>query len=178
MKGALIFSAGLGFSFALREVYRIKWLRRKLPDKFFIYSQTASGILFTAFSIVAIGETLKGAEVQHKLVFMAAASSPEEAKSLMLVFVRETVMQLFFVVVEVVYIVFMLKRWGRHYAEVEREYHKAHASERKTMEDVKYQLETKIPFYASLCQNYVLSEVGFENKVFAMKMKVRRGETE
>ena len=95
MKGALIFNAGLGVSFSLRELHRIKWLRH-LPDKYFVWAQTASGLLFTTFGIVAIGETLKAAEVQQKLILWGTVTSIEEAMSLLTELIKEFTTQLSF----------------------------------------------------------------------------------
>jgi len=65
----------------------------------------------------------------------------------------------------------MLWRWKREFAEIEREYREANPARRKEIETIKYQLENNVPFLASFCQNYVPSEVGFERKVFLMKVR-------
>lgn len=170
VNGALVFISGLGVSFTLRELYRIKGLRQVLPNKFFINAQIVSGVLFSTFGVVAITQTFKATEIQEQLILISSSSSPNEATALIIALMKELAMQLTFVALEVFFILMMFSRWGEHYAEIEREYSQLDEREKDATEDANYQLENMIPFCATFCQNYVPSQIDFEKKVFRMKV--------
>ena len=171
VNGALVFISGLGVSFTLRELYRIKGLRQVLPNKFFINAQIVSGVLFSTFGVVAITQTFKATEIQIQLILISSSSSStNEVVLLIIALVMEVAMQLTFVALEVFFILTMFSRWGEHYAEIEREYSQLDEREKDATEDANYQLENMIPFCATFCQNYVPSQIDFEKKVFRMKV--------
>lgn len=169
-KGFSIFLAAMGTVAALRDLFRIPFLKRILPGTFFVHAQLAAGLLFVSCPVMVLDATFSSSELRTRIVSLGSSTDPdeafEEAQSLLV----DMIIQALLMIVEAALMVGMLDRWGTRYAEVEALCRDSNPSEREEMKEVDYQLQRRIPFYSSFSQNYVPAESNFEHVVFSVKV--------
>jgi len=69
-RGLLMFVLTMCFTYGLRGLYHIKWLRQRLPLSLFKNAQVAAGIIYSVSSIMLLTSTLRTIELKDGIFYL------------------------------------------------------------------------------------------------------------